>query len=87
MPTVLAFALHDDDRRQSSSTLVVRGHCGVHRSRRLVGAGFAVFGAAIQQRQRAMGRSGGQVRRSQEHDGLRAQPTLQLRRSHVRIRL
>lgn len=86
MPTVLAFALHDDDRRQSSSTPVVRGLCGVRRSR-LVGAGVAVFGAAIHQRQRAMGRSGGQVRRSQEHDGLRAQPTLQLRRSHVRIRL
>lgn len=88
MPTVLASALHDDDRRQPSSAPVVRGYCGVdRRDRRLVSAGVSVFGAAVQQRQRAMGRSGGQVRRPQEHDGLRAQPAVQLRRPHVRIRL
>lgn len=86
MPTVLAFALHDDDRRQQSSAPVVRGYCcGV--DRRLAGTGFAVFGAAARQRQRAVGRSGGQVRRTQEHDGLRAQPAVQLRRPHARIRL
>lgn len=84
MPTVLAFALHDDDRRQQSSAPVVRGYCcGV--DRRLAGAGVAVFGAAARQRQRAVGRSGGQVRRTQEHDGLRAQPAVQLRRPHARI--
>jgi len=86
MPTVLPFALHDDDRRQQSSAPVVRGYCcGV--DRRLSGAGVAVFGSAARQRQRAVGRSDGQVRRSQEHDGLRAQPAVQLRRPHARVRL
>jgi len=90
MPTVLAFALHDDDRRQTSSTSVVRRRGVGRRDRRLVGAGVEVFGPAVQQQQqrkRALGRSGGQVRRSEEHDGLRAKPAVQLRRSHVRVRL
>lgn len=41
----------------------------------------------VLQRQRSVGRSGRQVRRPEEHDGLRAQPALQLRQRHVRVGL
>lgn len=42
---------------------------------------------AVVQRQSPMGRLGRQMRRAQEHDGLRAQPVVQLCRPHVRLRL